>query len=135
MTKSLPGMCGKPRKFDGVVEAVAAGREALVAAGGHGEGVAGRDRLRHRLPQLERDRAALVAVVLHLDRKPGIGAAGEGELAGGEPAVVESIEPARRVKADVAGERGDRAAAVIGRRRSRSTVQRASPRSAEQVAV
>ena len=54
VTKSLPGMCGKPRKFTRVGELGLAGGELLVAAGGDGEGVAGRDRVRHRLPQLER---------------------------------------------------------------------------------
>ena len=55
MTKSLPGICGKPRKFTHVVEAVMASLETFVAAGGDDERVARGDRLRHRLPQFEGD--------------------------------------------------------------------------------
>ena len=62
-------------EVDRIVEAVAAGGEALVAAGGDGEGVADRDRLRHRLPQLDQHAVAVDAMRLHLDREAGIGAA------------------------------------------------------------
>src|SRR5581483_71895 len=42
---------GKAAEVDAVGELRLAGRKLLVAAGGDGEGIAGRDGLAHRLPQ------------------------------------------------------------------------------------
>ena len=73
-------------EVDGVGELGLAGGEVLVAAGGDGEGVAWRDGLRHRLPQLDGGLAAGERVALHLLGAAGVGAGGEGDEAAGEPA-------------------------------------------------
>src|SRR5438105_623388 len=100
-------------EVDGVGEAVAAGRKALVAAGGNDERIARRDRLRHLLPQLDVHAAGIDAMGLDLDGEPIVRAGGEADLARGEPAIVETIE-AGGLEDRRAGKRCNRAAAAEG---------------------
>ena len=69
----------KAAEIVGVGEARAAGGKALVAAGGDREGVAGRDRFRHRLPQRQPRVAGDKPMLLDLDRKAVVGAAAPGQ--------------------------------------------------------
>src|SRR4051794_23095127 len=98
-------------EVDRIGEAVAAACEALVAARGDDERVARRDRLRPALPQLDQHAVERHAVRLHLDGKASVSAACKAELASGEPAVRESIEPGG-VKRRGAGECRDRTTAA-----------------------
>src|SRR6185437_7631086 len=91
--KIVAGNVRKAAKIHHIVEAVVAGLEPLVTAGHHREGIPRRDRLRHRLPELEGDGGRL-AVAFYLDAQAGIGAACEGELSRPKPTVIEAFEPA-----------------------------------------
>src|SRR6188768_3308977 len=80
-------------EVDHIGEAVAAGCKALVAASRHRERIAHQDRLRRALPQLDQHAVERDAMNLHLDGKARVRTACEAELASGEPAVDESVEP------------------------------------------
>ena len=126
--KSLPA-CAEAAEVDAVVELGAAGGEVLVAAGADDEGVAGRDRLRHGLPELDCSRIA-GDVALHFLEATGVGAGGEGDEAGVNQSLAKLARPvAVKRRALVA----DATTPVLRKAgSSRSTVQRASPRSALQ---
>ncbi len=102
-------------EVDAVGEAVAAGGEALVAAGGHREGVASRDRLGHLLPQLDQH-----AVERRRDgssprrRSPSLAPLVNVSLPAVNQPSAKSSRPGG-VKADGAVERRDGAAAVESR--------------------
>src|SRR5829696_4577249 len=88
-------------EIEDVGEAVAAGREGLVATGRDGKRIAGGDRFRRALPQVELGRGANGTVGLDLDREPCVRAARPGELARREPAV--------RISAEACGREAERA--------------------------
>ena len=68
-------MCGKPRKLTQLAKRSRQVAKRLSQPAVTRERVADGEVLRHRLPKIERDRRAVVAMPLHLDRQPGIGAA------------------------------------------------------------
>ena len=101
-------------EVDGVGELRLAGGEALVAAGGDGEGVVGGDVEGHGLPELDCCSGAGERVALHFLGAAGVGAAGEGDEAAGEPVGFERIE-ARGGELAVARGGEDGAGAAEGR--------------------
>src|SRR4051812_41834404 len=86
---------GKAAEVRRIGEAVAAGGEALVAAGGHGETVADAERFGRALPQLDQHAVERDAVRLHLDREAFARAARERQLAARERAIRERDEAGR----------------------------------------
>ncbi len=88
MTKSLPGMCGKPRKLATLRKLLAAGCVALVAARRHAERIADGDRAAaraargriRRLPPMRR--CALTSTAI-----PALAPLDKGELAAGAEAI------------------------------------------------